>query len=205
MFTRIRIAAGVAFAALLLTNLTAFAKGSFDFITIAGSNLKDSVRLTDSALTEDFFTFANFHEDRTKTPADPGQGYEITRHYVQGNSDVVFDRLHYYPESGFVFYDGIENGDSEYDGGWYIANPDIKPLFETALAIQLGAASPVEKKQSVSSASELEPASAIAQAKPAASNLSLLLIIGTALTVGLAALFALTYRRRKPASPSSGG
>ena len=200
MFNRIRIAVGVAFAALLLTSLTAFAKGGFDFLTIAGPNLKESVRLTDSALTEDFFTFANFHEDRTKAPTEPGLGYEITRHYAQGNGDEIFDRLHYYPETGFVFYDGIENGDSEYDGGWYIASPDIKPLFETALAAQLKSAVPVEKKEPVTSSSQPQPVEAIAQAKPALSNLPLLPILGAALIVGLAALFALTNRRRKPAS-----
>ena len=136
MFTRIRIAIGFALAALLVTFNLAFAKGGFDFIMVSGPNLKESVRVNDSQLTTDFFTFASFYEDRTKAPADPGVGYEITRHYVQGVSDVIFDRLHYYPETGLVFYDGIENGESEYDGEWYTANPEIRSVFEGALSFQ---------------------------------------------------------------------
>jgi hypothetical protein len=61
-------------------------------------------------------------------------------------SNIIFDRLHYYPETGFVFYDGIENGDSEYDGEWYLADPGIRTVFESALAAQSESAAPVEKK-----------------------------------------------------------
>ena len=133
MSMRLRFAMGVALVAILLSSLTAFAKGSFDFITITGPGIKDHVQITDPLLTEDFFTFAKFYEDKSTAPADPGTGYEITRHYVQGVSDVIFDRLHYYPETGYVFYDGIENGESEYDGEWYVARPEIKSVFESAL------------------------------------------------------------------------
>jgi hypothetical protein len=197
MFTRVRIALGVAMAAILVTSITAFAKGGFDFITITGPDLKASVRLTDTGLTEDFFTFANFYEDKTKAPADPGQGYEITRHYVQGVSDVVFDRLHYYPETGFVFYDGIENGDSEYDGEWYTANPVIKTVFASALAVQAGGAAPAEKKEPVPFASGLQPVEPIAQTKPASSNFSASAVTLIVLATGLAALFAFAFQRRK--------
>ena len=73
MLIRIQIAAGFALAVLLMTSMTAFAKGGFDFITITGPNLKQAVRVTDTSLTTDFFTFANFYENRTKAPADPGE------------------------------------------------------------------------------------------------------------------------------------
>jgi hypothetical protein len=197
MLTRVRIALGIAFGAILVTSITAFAKGGFDFITIAGPDLKGSVRLTDTSLTEDFFTFANFYEDKSKALADPGRGYEITRHYVQGVSDVVFDRLHYYPETGFVFYDGIENGDSEYDGEWYTANPAIKTVFEAALAVQAGGAAPAEEKEPLPSASGLQPVKPIAQTKPASSNFSALAVTLIVLVTGLAALFAFAFQRRK--------
>lgn len=186
MFTRIRIVIACALTALLVTPIGAFAKGGFDFITIAGSNRKESVRVTDTRLTADFFAFANFYEDKTKAPADPGVGYEITRHYVQSISDVVFDRLHYYPETGFVFYDGIENGESEYDGEWYTANPEIQSVFESALSIQSA-----DKLQSSSSAASST------QTQPGMSLPPLYLVLLAILGVALISLF--TYRLRKMA------
>lgn len=189
MFSRIRIATGSALIAILITSMTAFAKGGFDFITITGPNLKQAVLVTDLSLTTDFFTFANFYEDRTNAPEDPGEGYEITRHYEQGVSDVIFDRLHYYPESGFVYYDGIENGDSEYDGEWYTAKPEIKPAFEAVLSTQTGPAAPVEKEQ---------PMVPDSQTRSAASGSPSLLILVIVLTTGLAAFFLLGFWRRKP-------
>ena len=188
MLTRLRIATGFVLAVLLITFTTTFAKGGFDFITITGPNLKQAVRVTDTSLTTDFFAFANFYEDKTKAPEDPGEGYEITRHYEQGVSDVIFDRLHYYPDSGFVFYDGIENGDSEYDGEWYTANPETKPAFETALSVQTGPAA-AEKNQRIAPAS---------QAQPAESSSRTLLILVIVLTTGLAAFVFLGFWRRKP-------
>ncbi|HET6822191.1 MAG TPA: hypothetical protein VFH34_06060 [Anaerolineales bacterium] len=184
MFTRIRIIIALALTALLVTPTGAFAKGGFDFITIAGPDLKESVRVADPRLTADFFTFANFYEDKTKAPADPGVGYEITRHYVQGISDVVFDRLYYYPETGFVFYDGIENGESEYDGEWYTANAEIQSVFESVLSIQSA-----DKFQSSSSAVSGT------QTQPGMLLPPLYLVLLAILGVTLISLF--TYRLRK--------
>jgi hypothetical protein len=196
MFSRVQVALGIAFAAILMVSITASAKGGFDLITITGPDLKGALHVTDPRLTEDFFTFANFYEDKTAAPADPGQSYEITRHYVQGVSDVVFDRLHYYPETGFVFYDGIENGDSEYDGEWYTAHPDIKVMFELALTVQSAAAAPAEMKQLAGSASEPQPAEPIAQ--PVESSLPSTLVLMIAITIGLGALCAFALWWRKP-------
>lgn len=200
MSTRVRVALGIAFMAMLVTSIRAFAKGGFDFITITGPDLKEPVRLTDASLTGDFFTFANFYEDKTKAPADPGHSYEITRHYTQGVSDVVFDRLHYYPDSGFVFYDGIENGDSEYDGEWYTANPAIKTVFESALAAQAGSAALAEKKEPVTSAFEPQPVEPAAQTKSAPSNFSVSVVTVIILATGLAALYVFSLQRRKPSA-----
>ena len=150
MFTRLSIALGLVSLALVVSSLNVSAKGGFDFLTITGPELGEPIQVTDADLTADFFTFANFSEDQITAPADPGAGYEITRHYVQGVSDVIFDRLHYYPETGYVFYDGIENGESEYDGEWYTANPGIKPVFESALSISsIGTMDHVYSKASI--------------------------------------------------------
>lgn len=192
MLSRIRVVLGLALLLMLAIPLTAFAKGGFTFISIAGPGLKEAIRVTDLALTEDFFTFANFYEDRIEAPAHPGEGYEITRYYVDGKREIIFDRLHYYPETGFVYYDGIENGESEYDGEWYIANPEIKTIFEAVLAGQTGSASPVEKKQPQPKTEPLrDPAQSIPASLP---SFSTAMVIAAA---GLIALFAFAFWRRR--------
>jgi len=137
MFSRIRIAVGLAFMLTLFTSITVLAKGGFSFISITSPDLKEPVRISDRALAEDVFTFADFYRDGTEAPADPGIGYEITRYYVNGNQESAFDKLHYYPDTGYVYYDGIVNGSSEYDGKWYTANSNIKTIFESALFAQI--------------------------------------------------------------------
>jgi len=54
--------------------------------------------------------------------------------YVENSKGIPFDELHYYPYTGYVFYDGIVNGSSEYDGKWYTANPPVNEPFRAALA-----------------------------------------------------------------------
>ncbi len=137
MFSRFRITFGLALMLSLLTSSTVFAKGKFAFIVVTGAGLKDKVRFIDPSLTTDFFAFANFYRDKAEAPVDPGVGYEITRYYFDGDREIVFDKLHYYPETGYVYYDGVVNGSSEYDQKWYIAQPEIKSTFETALFTRL--------------------------------------------------------------------
>jgi hypothetical protein len=189
MFTRIGMALAILIALLFLTALPAFAKGGFDFLTITGPDLEQAVRIDDTRLTDGFFTFANFSEDRTEAPAEPGKGYEITRQYIQGIGSVIFDRLHYYPETGFVYYDGIENGDSEYDDAWYTANADVKPLFESALAAQIAGLK--AEDQPVNEASGLSPA------RPSLFQSPFLPLI--ALMATLTIFFVLAVRSRRSA------
>ena len=75
-------------------------------------------------------------KDKTDPPSNPGIGYEIRRFYIDGRREIAFDRLHYYPDTGFVFYDGIVNGSSEYDGDWYKASPNVADAFESVLLAQ---------------------------------------------------------------------
>jgi len=137
MFSRIRIALGLALLLTLLTSINALAKGEFSFIAVSGAELKNEVRISDPALTGDFFAFADFYRDKTDAPLKPGIGYEITRYYLDGSREIAFDKLHYYPETGYVYYDGIVNGSSEYDQKWYISRPEVKSNFETALVTEL--------------------------------------------------------------------
>lgn len=192
MLNRLRTALGLALLLSLLMSVTVSAKGGFDYITITGPGLKEAVTATDPTLTEDFFTFANFYEDRTKAPADPGEGYEIIRYYKEGIGARAFDRLHYFPESGLVFYDGIENGESEYDNGWYTANPMIKRSFDSALSVQTAPSVPVQEREPVTAASQAGAEDSVARAQPTISwvqSPTVLLIVAAS---GLAALTALT-------------
>ena len=151
MFSRARITILLAILLTIIPSLTVLAKGGFSFVTITGSNLEDTLRSSDIALTEDFFAFADFYRNKTEAPANPGKAYEITRYYVNGNSERAFDRLHYYPDTGFVFYDGIVNGSSEYDGKWYMAEPGIEVTFKKAISNHIQAADSVVAQPQVDS------------------------------------------------------
>jgi hypothetical protein len=53
-----------------------------------------------------------------------GDGYLITRFYeISNGSYVAFDQVRYHPDPeggrGYLFYVGIVNGSSEYDGKWF--------------------------------------------------------------------------------------
>ena len=198
MLSRTRIALGLVLLLSLLISVTVSAKGGFDYITISGPDLEEAVLVTNTALTEDFFTFANFSEDRTKAPADPGQGYEILRYYKEGIGARAFDRLHYYPESGFVFYDGIEGGGwSEYDDQWYTANPAIKPIFEASLAVpavQPAAGQAREPATAASLAGTRDSAASAVQSPPVT------FIVAASGVAALAAFALFAIRRRKVAT-----
>lgn len=124
----------IAWLVLLLPSLMAHAKGGFDYITIKGPGITGEINVTNTALTEDFFVFTDFSSENIDKPADPGQGYQVIRVYVEGNQDHPFDQLHYYPYSGFVYYDGLIEGLSEYDGKWFRANPAAEEPFRRVLA-----------------------------------------------------------------------
>ena len=187
MFPRIRLAFGIALLVTLTVSITAFAKGGFSFITITGANLKDELRVTDPELTTDFFAFADFSRNKAEAPANPGEGYEITRYYIDGKSEVVFDRLHYYPETGLVYYDGIVNGSSDYDGEWYIARREIKAAFEKVLPGQVKSIAPAVQ-QPDTSPQQAKSTPSLPQAQP---------ITLIAITAGLVAILLLGFWLRR--------
>ena len=118
---------------LLFLPAIALAKGDFDYLTVKGPGITGEIDITNPALTADFFAFADFSKDEIDAPADPGQGYQVVRVYVVDTKDQPFDQLHYYPYTGYVYYDGLISGSSEYDGRWYTANPSAEEPFRDAL------------------------------------------------------------------------
>lgn len=119
---------------LILIPTFVLAKGSFDYIEVKGPGITGSIVITNPVLTEDFFAFADFSAGSIPAPGDAGQGYEVIRVYLVNEKDQPFDMLHYYPYTGYVYYDGIVNGESETDGKWYAANPAANEPFRSALA-----------------------------------------------------------------------
>ena len=98
------------------------AKGPFQRI-VAFTGIGGSVPIEDSELIE-FFSFSNF-QNQIAWPAAPGEGVLITRYFEDQSTgeEIAFDHLWIYPRTEgrgpFVFYQGIINGSSEYDGKLY--------------------------------------------------------------------------------------
>jgi len=192
MFSRFRTAFGLALLLTLMISITVFAKGNFSFITITGPDLKEPIRSTDPALTTDFFAFADFTQSLTAAPANPDVGYEITRYYIDSGNESAFDQLHYYPDTGFVYFDGLVGGSSEYDGKWYTAESGIKKAFTNALSAAM-----VTKPQPVEKVEQIQPGIANVQAQSSSST-----VVQPVFTISIVALtglivLALVLRRRK--------
>jgi hypothetical protein len=119
----------------VIFTLLTLAKGPFTYITIKGPGIIGDLSVTNPALL-DFFAFADFSRGEIEKPLDPGEGYEIIRSFVDRETNAVqnFDLLHYYPETGYVYYDGLIGGSSEYDGKWYEARPEVEADFRAVLA-----------------------------------------------------------------------
>ncbi len=192
MFTRFRTVFGLAVLLTLMISITVFAKGNFSFITITGPDLKEPIRSTNPALTTDFFAFADFTQSRTAAPANPGVGYEITRYYIDGGTESAFDKLHYYPETGFVYFDGLVGGSSDYDGKWYTAQTGIKKVFMKALPVAMITKSqPAEKE-----AEQVQPNTANVQNQTNRLTAQPLLTVSIVALAGFVIL-AFVVRRRK--------
>jgi hypothetical protein len=117
----------------LLTTGVVSAKGGPSKVTISGPGLVDVVEVTDPKLLQafEFYRFENISR-RIEAPADPGEGYVITRYvrdgrYPQDEAKLIaWDRAIYYPgsagEVGVVFLEGLIGPNSnEFDGYWYRA------------------------------------------------------------------------------------
>jgi sugar lactone lactonase YvrE len=116
------------------------AKGPADRITITGPGLAGELVIEDRA-TLDALSMGgleNFRLTLHEIPANPGPGYELTRYYKDGDRFWPFDRVRYYPDlsgtKGYVFFIGIVNGSSDYDGKWFAASPPADRILRQTLA-----------------------------------------------------------------------
>ncbi|MCZ2126476.1 MAG: hypothetical protein LC099_01730 [Anaerolineales bacterium] len=113
-------------------------EGNFEYLAIEGPGITGEIDATDPALTQDFYVFADFTQGAIPAPANPGQGYDVVRLYVDKVDEKIterpYDELTYYPYTGYVFYNGLAEGFSEYDAKWYVANPAAEKPFRKMLA-----------------------------------------------------------------------
>lgn len=130
--------AGLLCASLLTT--PAEGKGRFERVTIVEVGSTTEIQVTDEALL-DFFSFSEFPEQvLAESPEPTTKAYVVTRgHFTPDGAFHAFDRLHYYPSespghSGFVYYDGLVSGRSEYDQKWYTASPEGDRVMKDFIA-----------------------------------------------------------------------
>lgn len=126
---------------LALAAPAALAKGPAQRIIITGPGLQSALVVTHEPTLYllSMGTLENFVFGPIDEPSNLGEWYELERQFDAGGQTYrTFDRVRYYPDSdggrGYVFYVGIENGSSEYDGRWFYANPEGEAAMRRALA-----------------------------------------------------------------------
>lgn len=141
MRTRIGLALMlVALVALALPGL-AGAKGPAGRIVIVGPGLDGAVELVNDAPLLGSLSMGmleNFLRP-VDPPAYPRPGFELTRYFETNTGQYVpFDTVVYHPapdgEPGLIYYDGMVNGSSEYDGRWFAVNPKNEAVLREVLA-----------------------------------------------------------------------
>jgi len=133
---------GVILALLLLIPLqVTSAKGLFSKITIQMPDAGQLIEVTEPAFL-DFWTFSDFDSGTREAPEVIGPAYEITRWHLaaDGKTFEPWDRLRYYQTSphntaarGWVYYEGLVNGSSEYDGKWFMSTRHADVLMESII------------------------------------------------------------------------
>jgi hypothetical protein len=119
-----------------LVSIPVQAKGPADRLVISSSRLDEDIVVTDSVLLSllSWEYLIDLPTPLAELPQDIGDGYEILREYRDGDSYHPFDQMVYYPsqagQSGYVFFEGIVNGSSEYDGKWFAAKPEGEAVIQ---------------------------------------------------------------------------
>lgn len=99
----------------LVPSGSVFAQGNFDYLAVRGPGITGEINVANPVLTSDYFAFVDFTQGVIPPPADPGQGYQVVRVHVVDSKPRPHDQLHYYPYTGYVYYDGIVAGSSAYE------------------------------------------------------------------------------------------
>jgi hypothetical protein len=117
------------------------AKGPANKIVITGPDFNGEFVLTDQEMLN-HISMAGLEDFQrgilSETPSVEGEGYEMTRYFESDPGKYrPFDVVIYYPSPengvGYVFYDGIIDGWSEYDDQWFYATPEGYETMERVL------------------------------------------------------------------------
>lgn len=127
----------------------AAAKGNFSKLVVSGSTPPIKVTVTDPALL-DFFSVSDFPNMAIEKPAALPEGYVILRGWDDEHGQfTIFDMLYYYPgktaADSTIFYVGLVNGGSEYDGKWYRASADGDKALRQVLGLPKAASDPASE------------------------------------------------------------
>lgn len=130
------------------------------------------------------------------SPAVSGQGYELTRD--------GFDHLLYHPDrngaAGYVYYEGMFNGGSSYDGKWFRATTTGDATLRRLLAVH-GVDVPGNSPDVTAMTQNTRESDATApgHAIPSPLAFSAVGVMGLGLGAGVAMLIAVKVGRRRPA------
>jgi hypothetical protein len=120
---------------LLLTGISPVsAKGVVDKVTLSGSLWYGDVEITEPAMLERLAlgVFTNFEKEIDGPPL-LSSGLLMMRSYQDDGSYQLLDRLLYFPGEapgeGVVYYVGLANGASPFDGTWYQVRPDSEEML----------------------------------------------------------------------------
>lgn len=196
---RVGLAGVLTVAALALVAAPVLAKGPPQKVTIEGPGLAAPLEITNPTTLESLgMTMLEDVDSKVGGPGTLSAVYLVTRYYQDGARYIPFDQVLYarQAESGrpLVFYVGIVNGWSEYDGRWFNATAAGAAAMDTILA----KAAPAEA-ESVSAPAE-QPAIASVQPEPAPSAPSAALLGATLAVAGFAAGWLLRPRALRPAN-----
>ena len=124
----------------LLIAATTTAKGMMDKIIIIAPD-GNTLEVTDTTMTESLSMAAlEIFPQSIDEPDGLGEGYVLKRQFKDGDSYQTFDVVLYYPAGnrGYVFYGGLVNGWSEYDGKWFEASETgVKAMKKIVTHIKL--------------------------------------------------------------------
>jgi hypothetical protein len=128
-----------ALALLVVVKDPALAGGPADKVTVNGPGLKREIEITDAQDLQALSVgqLADFNNP-IAAPGEIGPGYELTRYYEDKANFIAFDHVRYHPDPadgrGYVFYMGLLNGWSEYDGKWFHATTQGEQVLQRILA-----------------------------------------------------------------------
>jgi hypothetical protein len=122
---------------MLFMTIPVTAKGPADRIIVTGPTIDGELILTrpETLYLLSFAMLEDLSVGPVDEPVNPGEiFYELERQFQANENDYqTFDRARFYPDSGYVFYMGMENGSSEYDNKWFRTRPDGRDAMTTML------------------------------------------------------------------------